>query len=154
MTKAHARALIVFPSPMFYLEYRRLVDLAAQHRLPAMYVFREAVENSGSRRAWSTSWRRRSRRTIRGPTYPPLKAFLEGLQEMGYVPGQNFLFEVRGPERADRYEQYPDFVAQLVAAGVDVILAGNPSWIEATTRATKTIPIVGVDLESDPVAKG
>jgi hypothetical protein len=30
---------------------------------------------------------------------------------------------------------------------VDVILA-----IEATTKATRTIPIVGVDLESDPVA--
>jgi putative ABC transport system substrate-binding protein len=36
----------------------------------------------------------------------------------------------------------------------DVILAATPSAIEATTRATRTIPIVGVDLESDPVAKG
>ncbi len=85
---------------------------------------------------------------------PPLKAFLEGLQEMGYVPGQNFLFELRAPERPDKYEQYPDLAAKLVAAGVDVILAGTPSAIEATTKATKTIPIVGVDLESDPVAKG
>ena len=85
---------------------------------------------------------------------PPLKAFLEGLQEMGYVPGQNFLFELRAPERPDKYEQYPDLAAKLVAAGVDVILAGTPSGIEATTKATKTIPIVGVDLESDPVAKG
>ena len=87
-------------------------------------------------------------------TYPPTKAFLEGLQEMAYVPGQNFVFEVRGPERPDQYEQYPDVVAQLVAAGVDVILAATPSGIEATTKATKTIPIVGVDLESDPVSKG
>ncbi len=83
-----------------------------------------------------------------------VKAFLEGLQEMGYVPGQNFLFELRAPERPDKYEQFPDLAAQLVAAGVDVILAGTPSAIEATTKATKTIPIVGVDLESDPVAKG
>jgi len=44
MTKARAGALIVFPSPMFYVNYRHLVDLAAKHRLPAMYVFREAVE--------------------------------------------------------------------------------------------------------------
>jgi putative ABC transport system substrate-binding protein len=83
-----------------------------------------------------------------------LKAFLESLQEMGYVPGQNFLLEFRGPERPDKYEQHADLAAQLVAAGVDVILASNPSAIEATTKATKTIPIVGVDLESDPVAKG
>jgi putative ABC transport system substrate-binding protein len=87
-------------------------------------------------------------------TSPTLKAFLESLQEMGYVPGQNFLLEFRGPERPDKYEQHADLAAQLVAAGVDVILASNPSAIEATTKATKTIPIVGVDLESDPVAKG
>ena len=38
-------------------------------------------------------------------TYPPTKAFLEGLQEMAYVPGQNFVFEVQGPDRPDKYEQ-------------------------------------------------
>jgi putative tryptophan/tyrosine transport system substrate-binding protein len=81
-------------------------------------------------------------------------AFLEGLQALGYVPGQNFLLEFRAPERPDKYEQFPALAAQFVAAGVDVILAATPSAIEATTRATRTIPIVGVDLESDPVAKG
>jgi len=87
-------------------------------------------------------------------TSPTAKAFLEGLQEMGYVPGQTFLLEYRAPERPDKYEQYAGLAAQLVAAGVDVILAATPSGIEATTKATKTIPIVGVDLESDPVSKG
>jgi putative ABC transport system substrate-binding protein len=47
MAKARAVALIVFPSPMFYVNYRRLVDLAAKHRLADMYVFREAVEAGG-----------------------------------------------------------------------------------------------------------
>ncbi len=47
MAKARAGALIVFPSPMFYVNYRRLVDLAAKHRLPTMYVFREAVDAGG-----------------------------------------------------------------------------------------------------------
>ena len=47
MAEARAGALIIFPSPMFYVNYRRLVDLAAKHRLPAMYVFREAVEAGG-----------------------------------------------------------------------------------------------------------
>ena len=47
MAKARAGALIVFPSPMFYLNCRRLVDLAAKHRLADMYVFREAVEAGG-----------------------------------------------------------------------------------------------------------
>jgi putative ABC transport system substrate-binding protein len=47
MAKAHAGALIVLPSPMFYINYRRIVDLAAKHRLPAMYVGREFVEAGG-----------------------------------------------------------------------------------------------------------
>jgi putative ABC transport system substrate-binding protein len=44
---AGADALIILPSPMFYQNYRRLVDLAARHRLPTMYVFKEAVEGGG-----------------------------------------------------------------------------------------------------------
>jgi putative ABC transport system substrate-binding protein len=47
MTSAHAEALIVLPSAMLYNERRRLVDLAARHRLPAMYQAREIVELGG-----------------------------------------------------------------------------------------------------------
>jgi putative tryptophan/tyrosine transport system substrate-binding protein len=32
---------------LFYLNHRRLVDLAAMHRLPTIYAFREAVEAGG-----------------------------------------------------------------------------------------------------------
>jgi putative tryptophan/tyrosine transport system substrate-binding protein len=42
-----ASALIVFPSPMFYFQTRRLVDLAESHRLPAIWAGREAVEYGG-----------------------------------------------------------------------------------------------------------
>jgi putative ABC transport system substrate-binding protein len=47
MVKAREDALMVFPSPMFYVNYPRLVDLAASHHLPTMYVFREAVQAGG-----------------------------------------------------------------------------------------------------------
>lgn len=47
MVKAQEGALLVFPSPMFYGTYRRLVDLAASHQLPTMYVFKEAVQAGG-----------------------------------------------------------------------------------------------------------
>jgi ABC-type uncharacterized transport system substrate-binding protein len=40
-------ALIVFPSPMLFLERRRIVDLAAKHRLPSMAMGREFVELGG-----------------------------------------------------------------------------------------------------------
>lgn len=44
---AQPGALIILPSPMFYVNYRRLVELAASNRLPTMYVWREAVEAGG-----------------------------------------------------------------------------------------------------------
>ena len=47
MTRARAGALIVLPSPMFLGERRRLADLAAQNRLPAVYPFRESVDAGG-----------------------------------------------------------------------------------------------------------
>jgi putative ABC transport system substrate-binding protein len=47
MTRAHAGALTVLPSPMFLNERRRLVDLAAKHRLPAGYPWREGADAGG-----------------------------------------------------------------------------------------------------------
>jgi putative tryptophan/tyrosine transport system substrate-binding protein len=47
MAKSNQDAVIVFPSPMFYVNYKRLVDLPASRQLPTMYVFREAVEAGG-----------------------------------------------------------------------------------------------------------
>ncbi len=47
MRRGRADALIVFPSPMFYYEHRRIVDLAAKARLPAVYPWREGVDAGG-----------------------------------------------------------------------------------------------------------
>ncbi len=47
MTRARADALTVLPSNMFFSEHRRLVDLAARHRLPAVYPWREFVDAGG-----------------------------------------------------------------------------------------------------------
>jgi putative ABC transport system substrate-binding protein len=47
MTSERASALITFPSPMIYAERRRLVGLAAEHRLPSMFNAREFVELGG-----------------------------------------------------------------------------------------------------------
>jgi putative tryptophan/tyrosine transport system substrate-binding protein len=44
MTRARAGALTVLPSTMFFVERRRLVDLAAKNRLPAVYTSREFVD--------------------------------------------------------------------------------------------------------------
>ena len=47
MTRARAGALTVLPSNMFINERRRLVDLAAKNRLPAVYSWREFVDAGG-----------------------------------------------------------------------------------------------------------
>jgi putative ABC transport system substrate-binding protein len=47
MTRARAGALTVLGSTMFGTERRHLVDLAAKHRLPAVYPWREFVDAGG-----------------------------------------------------------------------------------------------------------
>jgi putative tryptophan/tyrosine transport system substrate-binding protein len=47
MARARADGLTVLTSPMFLGERRRLVDLAAKHRLPAVYGSREYVDAGG-----------------------------------------------------------------------------------------------------------
>jgi putative ABC transport system substrate-binding protein len=44
MTREHARALVVLPSPMFYGEHKRIVGLALTNRLPTIFAFREAAD--------------------------------------------------------------------------------------------------------------
>src|SRR5437868_6216035 len=47
MTRVRADALTVLPSPMLNTERKRLVDLAAKSRLPAVYEWREYVDAGG-----------------------------------------------------------------------------------------------------------
>ena len=47
MIRQRAGALLVIPDPVFTFHRQRIVDLAARHRLPAMYGQREWVEAGG-----------------------------------------------------------------------------------------------------------
>ena len=62
MTKARADALTVLPSITFINERRRLADLAAKHRLPAVYSVPEFVTDAGGLMVYGPSttdlWRR------------------------------------------------------------------------------------------------
>jgi len=44
---ARAQAMLVLPSPILNAHRRRLIQLAASHRLPALYEFRSYVEDGG-----------------------------------------------------------------------------------------------------------
>jgi ABC-type uncharacterized transport system substrate-binding protein len=47
MSRDRTDALLVFPSPMLYLEYQRVVSLVTKNRLAAVYPWREAVDAGG-----------------------------------------------------------------------------------------------------------
>ena len=47
MTTERADGLILFPSPMLFSQYSRIVTFAANNQLPAMYAAREGVELGG-----------------------------------------------------------------------------------------------------------
>jgi putative ABC transport system substrate-binding protein len=75
------------------------------------------------------------------------------LRSAGYIDGQNALIDARfyGSMPGDRILEVAN---ELVSLQCDVIVATGPHAIEAAMSATNMLPIVGVDLESDPVAKG
>jgi ABC-type uncharacterized transport system substrate-binding protein len=47
ITRERADALCVFPSPMLFAEYGRIVSVVAERRLPTIYAAREGVELGG-----------------------------------------------------------------------------------------------------------
>jgi putative ABC transport system substrate-binding protein len=47
VTSEHADALCVFPSPMLFAEYGRIVGIVAEKRLPTIYAAREGAELGG-----------------------------------------------------------------------------------------------------------
>ena len=81
-----------------------------------------------------------------------LAAFRQGLAEEGYVEGQNLAIDYRFANF--RLELLPEAARDLVQRHVNVIFAQTPETVVAARNATTGIPIVALDLESDPLAKG
>ena len=88
------------------------------------------------------------------PPPPPANwnAFVQGLSEVGYNEGSNIVFEHRSAR--DQPELFPKLALELAASKVDVIFARGTWALSAAKNATRTIPIVGIDLEVDPVEAG
>ena len=84
---------------------------------------------------------------------PRLVAFRQGLRELGYIEGQNLVFEYRSAK--GKRKRLPEVAAELVRLKIDVIItAGNPYAISAAKRATRMIPIVMPGGGLDPVEAG
>jgi putative ABC transport system substrate-binding protein len=51
-------------------------------------------------------------------------------------------------------DQIAPLVKEVIANNVNVIIAAGPPVVQAARSVTRTIPIIAIDLESDPVASG
>jgi putative ABC transport system substrate-binding protein len=90
------------------------------------------------------------RSTPAAPFAHLLTAFRQGLNEVGFIEGENVVIEQRW---ADNHpERLPGLAADLVRRQVGVIV-GNGVAVEAARAATATIPIVFVTSD-DPVERG
>jgi putative ABC transport system substrate-binding protein len=80
-----------------------------------------------------------------------LAAFRQGLQERGYMEGQNILIEYRAAE--GKMERLADLAAELAGLKVDLIVAPNTPAARAARQVTTTIPIVA-PVMGDPIGDG
>ena len=70
-----------------------------------------------------------------------------GLEELGYVEGRDLAIQFYAGESAG-------LAAELVQRRIDVVFAVASHGVVAAQRASRTVPIVALDLESEPVADG
>jgi putative tryptophan/tyrosine transport system substrate-binding protein len=77
-------------------------------------------------------------------------AFLQGLQELGWMIGRNVQIDARWATTAADVRKY---AAELVALTPDVILANGGSSVTQLLQVTRTVPIV-FPVATDPVGAG
>src|SRR6516225_7810787 len=72
--------------------------------------------------------------------YPPVSAFLKGLDEVGFVEGRDVTIEYHWAE--GHYERLPAIIADLIRRKVSVIAATSTPAAMAAKAASSTIPVV------------
>jgi len=78
--------------------------------------------------------------------------FKQGLGQLGYTEGSQV--ELVNQHADGVPARLPGRAAELVRVKSHVIFARGPAALAAAVQATTTIPIVAIDLESDPIALG
>jgi putative ABC transport system substrate-binding protein len=79
------------------------------------------------------------------------KLIREALNADGFVEGRNYALSI---SVATANDQLPGLAKELVRPGVSAVLAVGPVALRAARMATATIPIVALDLETDPIKAG
>lgn len=91
----------------------------------------------------------------RGAVTGPISVFeglRAGLRASGYIEGETIRIEERWAQ--GKPDALPGLAQELVLQKVDIIVAVAPSAVRAAAAATRNLPIVAQDLETDPVASG
>ena len=83
---------------------------------------------------------------------PRIEAILTGLRASGYAAPTQVEIVARTAEGDP--DQIAPLVKEVIGKNVNVIIAAGPLVLHAARSATRTIPIIAIDLESDPVASG
>jgi putative ABC transport system substrate-binding protein len=83
---------------------------------------------------------------------PRVAAFLNGLRSKGYSEGRDIQLVIRNAEA--KPERYEPLAIELVNRNVRVLFASGPAVVRFAHARSTTIPIVAMDLESDPVRSG
>jgi putative ABC transport system substrate-binding protein len=124
---------------------------------------REFISLVGSAAAWPLAARAQQRERIRRigvlmnlaaddtEAQARLAAFLQGLQELGWTVGRNVQIDYRwNAADADRIRKS---APELVALAPDVIMVTGSPATAALLQATRTVPIVFLQV-ADPVGAG
>jgi putative ABC transport system substrate-binding protein len=77
--------------------------------------------------------------------------FAQGLRELGYVEGRDYIVEWRFAEA--KAERYAELAAELAQLNVDIFLAAAPEAVRYLQKVAPQIPIV-LALSTDPVGNG
>ena len=80
-----------------------------------------------------------------------LQAFQEGMKALGLIEGRDYVIEERYAD--GNGSRLQGLTAELLDAGVTIILATSQPSIAAAARVTKAVPVIGRVVD-DPVADG
>lgn len=124
---------------------RRSVCLAGV----GMVTLSRRVAAQQTERVWRVGWIG----VIDSFREPYSQAFVQRLQELGFVDGRNLKIEYR--HAAGRLERLPEIAGELARLKPDVYFAGGAeATLIALKAASRDIPIVMVATDFDPVATG
>jgi putative ABC transport system substrate-binding protein len=95
----------------------------------------------------------KARRILLFTTSPQTRDwFSAGMRDLGWIEGRNIATKWSTGQQIDEAALRSELLDRNQP--VDVLVMGGALRIRAAMNVTRTVPIVGIDLESDPVASG